>query len=80
MMRSLITSAKSGTPKEKLPEEALKIIKGQIIADNPSISNLKDIPNAKFGKDGYKPLLEGKNEAEPNYVFRGGKLVPNKKE
>jgi len=68
-----------GVAKEAFPDVALQVIKAKVIEDNPSISNLKDVPNAKFSKDGFQPLLEGKNEVEPNYVFRGGKLVPNKK-
>lgn len=78
--RFISVSKASGVSKEQLPTLALNVVKSKILEDNPSISNLKDIPNAKFDKDGYKPLLEGKNDAEPNYIFRGGKLVSNKKE
>lgn len=80
LINKFVTQVKTkNSAKEEFPDIALQVIKAKVIEDNPSISNLKDVPNAKFNKDGFQPLLEGKNEAEANYVFRGGKLVPNKK-
>jgi hypothetical protein len=80
LMRSFLgkTKQQSATP-EKLPKIAIDTLKEKIIAENPSISNLKDVPNASFNTNGIKPLLEGGNEAESQFVFQNGRIVPVKK-